>query len=468
MGLTMRERQAVTREMTRRFQKATKKERGQILDQFVALTHYNRVYAAFVLRSCGKRVVRMVAGRRLIFVPGHGRAPGAPRKGGRPKGYRSRAFLAVLKRLWALSDGLCGKRLVAFLRVEVPELQRRGLLKFKDPAHSALLVKASAATLDRLLAHTKREARLGKGRSTTRPGTLLKHQVPIRTFADWSDTRPGFCEVDLVAHDGGSAYGEYAFTLTLTDVATGWTECEPVQNKAQKHVFAALQAIRSRLPFPLLGLDSDNGSEFINADLVCYCEAEGITFTRSRPYRKNDNCFVEQKNYSIVRRSVAYYRYHTERQLALLAALYGALRLYGNYFQPVMKLKEKVRTGSRLTRRYDEPQTPYARLLAHRAVAPALKEALQREYEGLNIVALKRELHHLQHALFRLAQAEGPPPQPPRNVPFPGVHHPWRSQQFGTVVNTGPDGPPRYQASRTLTLKKKSTRLSPVAAKERK
>jgi hypothetical protein len=427
----MHERQAVTRELTARFQKATKKERGRILDEFVHLTGYNRVYAAYVLRSCGKQVARMVGGHRIIFIPGHCRAPGAPRTSGPHRGYRSTSFLVILKRLWALSDGLCGKRLVAFLRELVPQLQGQGLLKLKDPALAALLLKASAATLDRLLAPTKRQAQLGKGRSHTRPGTLLKHHIPVRTFADWNDVRPGFCEVDLVAHDGGAAYGEYAFTLTLTDVATGWTEAEAVQNKAQINVFAALMAIRARLPFPLLGLDSDNGSEFINCELVRYCEQEHITFTRSRAWKKNDNCYVEQKNYSIVRRTVGYYRYDRRQQLVLLRSLYERLRFYTNYFQPVMKLKEKVRSGSRVTRRYDPPQTPYRRLLAHPTVSQDVKARLEQQYKALNILTLKRELHRRQHTLFRLAVQAGPPPA--RRFPYwpPRTNHPWRVHNLG-------------------------------------
>jgi len=192
---------------------------------------------------------------------------------------------------------------------------------------------------------------------------LLKHHIPIRTFADWNEQCPGFCEADLVAHDGGAAFDEYCQTLTLTDIATGWTETAALKNKAQIHVFAGLQELRSRLPFPLLGIDSDNGSEFINNQLLRYCQDQHITFTRSRPLRKNDNCFVEQKNYSIVRRSVGYYRYDTPKQLNLLRSLYARLRLYNNFFLPGMKLKEKVRSGSKLTRRYDQPQTPYRRIL---------------------------------------------------------------------------------------------------------
>jgi len=470
MGLTMRERQAVTRELTARFRRATKKERGRMLDEFVQLTGYNRVYAAYVLRRCGRPEVRTVRGRRVVFVPGHGRAPGAARKKGRLQGYQSPDFFALLKRLWALSDGLCGKRLVAFLRELVPELQARGLLKLKDPLLGELLVSASAATLDRLLSPLKRQMRLegNKGRSHTRPGTLLKHHVPIRTFADWSDLRPGFCEVDLVAHDGGSAFGEYAFTLTLTDVATGWTELAMVPNKAQAHVFAALQEIRRRLPFPLLGLDCDNGSEFINFQLIRYCEREAITFTRSRPYKKNDNCFVEQKNYSIVRRTVGYARYDRPRQRTLLVTLYEQLGPFGNFFQPVMKLKEKVRVGSHLTRRYDTAQTPYRRLLAHPQISREAKSALEARYSRLNILELKRELHRLQHELFALAREAGPPPEPGRFPYLLGETHPWRGH-FVTAREPEDFASPCLERSnvllaKTLTSKKKITTLPAATA----
>jgi hypothetical protein len=272
-----------------------------MLDDVVELTGYTRCYAAFVLRNCGKKQLRIVAGRALCFIPGHARSKGTPRH--RQRKYGSPEFLDALKRLWALADGLCGKRLVAFIRQTLPVLLRQGSLQIADPALINQLLTVSPATADRLLAPTKARLRL-KGRSTTRPGTLLKYHIPIRTFADWNDQRPGFCEIDLVAHDGGSAWGDYIHTLDLTDVATGWTEPQAVKNKAQCYVFDGLQQIRKRLPFHLLGIDSDNGGEFINDELRRYCEAEQITFTRSRPYRKNDNCFIEQKNCSIVRRTV--------------------------------------------------------------------------------------------------------------------------------------------------------------------
>lgn len=344
MGLSMQERHAIVRELSSRFQHSTKKERGRILNDFVQLTGYTRCYAAYILRTCGRRQLRMLKDKRVVFIPGYARRPGAKRH--RTGRYRTRAFLEALRRFWALSDGLCGKRLVAFLREIIPLLERQGRLEISTPLVREQLVTASAATIDRLLASTKRQSAL-KGRSFTRPGSLLKHHIAVRTFADWNDLRPGFCEADLVAHDGGSAYGDFAHTLTLTDVATCWTETEPAKNKARLHVFAAIKAARSRLPFPLLGLDCDNGGEFINNELAQYCDTEGITFTRSRAYHKNDNCYVEQKNNSIVRRAVGYYRYNQGRQLELLAMLYQLLRLYTNFFEPVMKLKEKVRHGSK-------------------------------------------------------------------------------------------------------------------------
>ena len=421
MGLTMHQRHAVVQEVSSRFQHSGKKERSEILNNFVELTGYTRCYAAYVLRMCGSRQVRIRNGKRIVFIPGYARRPGAKRH--RRGCYRTRAFLEALRRFWALSDGLCGKRLVAFLREIVPLLERQGRLQVSDPLVREQLVTASAATIDRLLAKTKRASQL-KGRSFTRPGSLLKHHIPVRTFADWSDVRPGFCEADLVAHDGGSAYGVFAQTLTLTDVATCWTETEVAKNKARVHVFAALKAARARLPFPLLGLDCDNGSEFINTQLMEYCVTEHITFTRSRAYHKNDNCYVEQKNNSVVRRAVGYYRYDRPRQLELLAMLYQALRLYTNLFEPVMKLREKVRHGSRVTRRYDEPQTPFRRVLAHPQISQEVKEALTRQYENINLVELRRLLTRLQQALFRSAIEAGPPPQPPGD--FPAPDHPWR------------------------------------------
>ena len=221
-------------------------------------------------------------------------------------------------------------------------------------------------------------------------------------MSDWSENKPGFVEIDLVGHDGGNARGEYIQTLDITDVCTGWTETQAVKNKAQIWVFEALKDIRDHLPFELLGIDSDNGGEFINAPLLKFCEEEKITFTRTRPYRKNDNCFVEQKNYSVVRRAVGYLRYDTEKELKTLNELYKVLRLYTNFFQPVMKLIEKTRIGSKVIKKYDKAKTPYQRVLDSPYAAVKAKEKLKAEYNQLNPAELKRKITRWQNKLMEL------------------------------------------------------------------
>jgi hypothetical protein len=244
--------------------------------------------------------------------------------------------------------GSVGKRLAPFMSDLVEALERHGELELGAEARSKLCAMSSA-TIDRALAPERRRLQV-RGRSGTKPGSILRQQIPIRTFADWDDARPGFCEVDLVFHEGGSAYGDFCQTLNLTCVATGWTEPRALQNKAQRWVHEAIEDIRTVLPFPLLGLDSDNGAEFINMHLYRYCLDNQITFTRSRPYRKNDNCFVEQKNWPVVRQQVGYARYDTPAELEALAGLYRIERLYVNFFQPQMKLRAKSREGAKLKR----------------------------------------------------------------------------------------------------------------------
>ena len=261
-------------------------------------------------------------------------------------------------------------------------------------------VRISASSIDRLLTAERRKWML-RGRSGTKPGSLLKHQIPIRTFADWNEKQAGFVEIDLVGHDGGDSSSDYCQTLDVTDVASGWTETEAVINKAQVWVFDALKSIRAHQPFPLHGIDSDNGSEFINNHLLRYCLQEKITFTRGRSGKKNDGCFVEQKNYSVVRRAVGYARYDSATQLHLLNELYGHLRLYTNYFQPVMKLLSKERNGARVKKKYDKPKTPYQRLMDMPDISPKIKQRLKSEYVTLNPAQLKREITRLQERLFK-------------------------------------------------------------------
>lgn len=392
----MQEKKVITREIARRYQKASKKEKGLILDEFVKLTGYTRCYAAFLLRNWGRKIRVRFEGRDRVVILGGKRRK---RERIRERKYDQRV-LSALKKIWIICDLICGKRLHPFLSEIIPVLEGFGELNIDEEVREKLF-KISPATIDRLLASEKAKFKL-KGRSTTKPGTLLKNQIPVRTFSDWDEKKPGFVEVDLVSHDGGNTRGDYCQTLDLTDVCTTWTETKAVKNKAQRWVFEALQEIKDRVPFSILGIDSDNGSEFINDHLLRFCQEKEITFTRSRPYRKNDNCFVEQKNYSVVRRTVGYLRYDTEEELKILNELYGYLRLYTNFFQPVMKLVEKTRVGSKVKKRYDQARTPYQRVLESSHIPEENKQRLKEEYATLNPAKLKRKITKLQDKLIKL------------------------------------------------------------------
>ena len=363
-----------------RYRRASKKERTVILDEFVKTTGYHRKHAIGVLN--GQRAWKEGPIRR-------------PRR--KVYGAEVTAGLVVLDDLFG---HICSKLLRAAITTELPKLYRSRAILLSPDCYQKLMV-VSPATIDRLLAEHRRKS--GRGRGGTKPGSLLKKQIPIRTWADWTEDRPGFCEIDLVDHSGGMILPgtDHAWTLCFTDVHTAWTECVAVRNKAQVHVFAAILRARRRLPFPLLGIDSDNGSEFINDQLYRYCVQEQITFTRGRVGRKNDNPYVEQKNWSIVRRAVGYDRYDTEEQLDLLNRLYALLRLYANFFLPVMKLKEKVRINGRVKRIYDEPQTPYARVLACEDVSTSDKAELREAYGYLSLIDLRKQIDRMQNRLQR-------------------------------------------------------------------
>jgi hypothetical protein len=358
-----------------RYRRASKKEKSAILDEYVKTTGQNRKYAIGVLtgkRRTGKRPTRRP--RRAIY------------------GGEETQALLILSDLF---DGICSKRLRAAMDVELPGLYESGALQVTAGCYHKLM-QISPATIDRLL--IGRRPQLRKSRDFTKPGTLLKHQIPIRTWADWTEDRPGFSEMDLVDHSGGRIIrgADHAWTLCFTDVKTAWTECVAVPNKAQVHVFAAIGRVRQRLPFPLRGIDSDNGSEFINDQLYRYCLREKITFTRGRAGKKNDSAYVEQKNWSVVRRAVGYHRYDTPEQLELLNRLYAVMHFYVNFFLPVMKLKEKTRLGSKVKRVYDEPQTPYARVLVSPDVSEEHRAELRQTYDLLDLVDLRRQINELQ------------------------------------------------------------------------
>ena len=390
--LTMIERRVLTKALTEQYRRGSKGEKKRLLDHFVEVTGCNRSYASRSLRNHGRQV------RMSPKVVAEGDARLRPRRKGKRK--YDDEVIAALTKIWEMLDYISGKRLAAALPAMLERLAALRELRLKKAVQKKLL-EISPATIDRVLKPARQKYAI-KGRSCTKPATLLKHQVPIRTYSDWDDLQPGFLEMDLVGHDGGKAEGDYCFTLDITDVATGWTELAAVPNKAQKWVFEALQDLRKRLPFTVLGLDSDNGSEFINHHLVAYCAEHKITFTRSRPYRKNDNCYVEQKNWSVVRRAVGYARYDSPQHCQLLNDLYRLLRDYNNFFMPSMKLVEKVQDGAKVRKRYDKPQTPFERVLQSPTIPDVVKERLRRDYEQLNPAALHRQIRQIQKQLAKL------------------------------------------------------------------
>ena len=368
----------LTKRIHARYLRASRAEKTSILDEFVAATGYHRKHAIRKLRQGIPECHRERRGRQRTYTGDVVRA---------------------LAEIWRICGYICGKRLQPFIPEIVTVLERHNELVL-DPETSALLLQMSASTIDRRLAPFRQQR--GRGLSTTKPGTLLKEAIPVRTFADWDDARPGFVEMDLVAHCGETTAGQYLQTLTATDVSTGWTECLALAKRSQIAVSAAIGDLQVRLPFPLLGVDSDNDVVFINETLKRHCEDEAITFTRSRAYKKNDQCFVEQKNWSIVRRTIGYRRYESNQALELLEAVYADLRLYVNFFQPVLKLVHKHRQGSKVYKRYDKARTPHQRAMSSPDVSAKDKLRLQHLYLQLNPAALRRQIDALLKQLWRL------------------------------------------------------------------
>ncbi len=379
--LSYRSKRELLLQIAPRYREASSALKTVILDEFVAATGYARKYAIRLLSH-------PVTPKLTIERP---RAP-----------HYGLEVQQALHLAWTAANHICAKRLIPFLPTLVDSLERHGHLQTSEECRTQLL-SMSPATADRILQPYRKQER--HGISTTRSGTLLKKQIPIRTFNDWKESAPGFMEADLVAHCGPQAEGSYLFTLTLTDIATGWTECLPLLGRGQEVVIAALKRARQLLPFPLLGIDTDNGGEFINMELAAYCEQEQITFTRGRPRKSNDQCYVEQKNGQIVRQVVGYDRFTGELAYRQLTELYRALRVYVNCFQPSMKLQAKERDGSKVRRTYDQAQTPMQRLLASGAIPLKKQQELLRITEALDPLRLLTQLEHLQKALWRHAVA---------------------------------------------------------------
>lgn len=361
-----------------RYLQGSRVEKTRILDEVVATTGYHRKHAIRVLRRAVPEYRREKRGRKRVYTGD---------------------VVSALAQIWRLCGCICGKRLQPFLGQMVVVLERHGELQL-DPESKGLLLQMSASTIDRKVA----PFRNGRGQSTTKPGTLLKESVPIRTFADWDDAQPGFVEMDLVAHCGDTVEGQFIQTLTAVDIRTAWTEYLALPHRSQKAVSAAVKQLRQCLPFPLLGIDSDNDGAFINSTLAHYCKREKITFTRSRPYKKNDQAHVEQKNWTVVRRTIGYQRFESPAALALLQAVYADLRLYVNFFQPVMMLVHKSRRGSKVYKKYDRAKTPHQRAVASDFVSAKNKLRLNHLFLQLNPVQLKADIEANLKQLWRLPQ----------------------------------------------------------------
>ena len=374
----------LVRALTPRYAHVGKREKGQILDQVCQVTGYTRKHAVALLRQ--PPPAELPAKRSRHRSPSYGPAE-----------------VELLQLCWLVTDGICGKRLAPFLPELVRRLRRWHALR-DVPAE--VQAQMSAATVDRAL-QPYRVQHKRRGVSTTQPGTLLKRQIAIRTFADWTDVQPGFLEMDLVAHCGWNAVGPFLYTLSMVDVATGWVACAGLRDRRQETVFSGLQRLQADLPFPILGLDSDNGGEFINRLLIGYCAEQGITFTRGRPYAKNDSCHIEQKNWAVVRRLVGYDRLELPA-LAALGRIHDLARDYVNFLHPVRKLVSKTREGARIRRRYDAARTPFHRLLDSGVLSIQLTRELKARSANVDPVRLKVQLEAAQRTLAARAARSDP------------------------------------------------------------
>jgi site-specific recombinase XerD len=366
------------------YQEASLAQKGLLLDRTVAVTGYARKYAIRLLNQTPQNQYTIHRRRR-------------PRYGSE---VRHALLLA-----WKAAKYICAKRLIPFLPTLVPALERHGYLQLTEESRSTLL-QVSPTTADRVLHPHRTPA--PRGFSLTQAGPLLKHQIPIRTFQQWNETQPGFVEADLVAHCGGHPEGSFFYTFTLTDVATGWTECLSLLSKSAEAVLFAFEQARALFPFPILGLDVDTGGEFINQHLMRYCGAEHITFTRGRPDLKADQCYVEQKNRAIVRTMVGHDRLIGEQAYRQLREVYRAVRLFINCFQPSMKLVSKSQEGGKVRRVYDAAKTPLQRLMLSGVLSAESLCQLDKVVQGLDPLRLLQLLQMLQQALWRCAVNAAP------------------------------------------------------------
>ncbi len=382
--------QEYLREILKRYHDASRKLKHVILDEFCTVCGYHRKYA-----------IRLLNNARRKKKPVHKR-----RRPGRRKKYDHPMLLAVLKCIWSGMNLPCAKRLKAGLALWVPLYASHFGIELPSVVLE-LLASISASTIDRLLA-PQRGKQAKYGLATTKPGSLLKKHIPIKTN-QWDEKRPGFLEADTVAHCGSSGAGMFVLTVNSVDIATGWTEQRAVWGKGERGVFVAIHSIELALPFPILGFDCDNGSEFLNHHLWKYFTGRKrpVQFTRSRPYHKNDNAHIEGKNWTHVRQYLGYTRFEVQDLVPALNELYTTeWRLLLNFFIPSVKLIEKSRQGSKIIKKYDQPKTPFQRLLEFPDINPQTKRQLQAQFDSCDPFLLQEQIKAKLKHLFALAASQ--------------------------------------------------------------
>jgi hypothetical protein len=397
----MATRKELTTALAERYRTASRKDKGRILDELTGLTGMHRKHEMRILSGKARTTKRRT--RHRIY---------------------EEAERNALILLWEAGDRVCGKRLKALMPILLDSMERHGHIELAPEIRSKLL-SMSAATIDRAL----RPIRERNGRPRRRPAaSALRRSIPVRTSADWNDPAPGFVEADLVAHSGPSASGSFIQTLVLTDIVTGWTECAPLLVREQHLLSSVLTELRKELPFALLGLDADNDTMFMNETLKTYCEQAGVVFTRCRPYRKNDQAFVEQKNGAVVRRMVGYRRFEGLEAATLLAELYRSVRLFVNFFQPSFKLVGKERDGARVRKNYSAPATPHQRLMSDARVSDAIRARVNEISVKLDPVILLRDIRAMQERLATLADAppSGSPAAPSIDLFLASLRTAWK------------------------------------------
>ncbi|MFA5776433.1 MAG: hypothetical protein WC988_02675 [Patescibacteria group bacterium] len=370
------EQRSLVFDLSKEYRKASKKRRSAILNNLSNLTTYSRKHLMELLADILRPKTRIRRNRASKYGN----------------------ILKPLTDIWHIANFSCGQRLAPMMKTYLQSLENFGEINLQV-YQKTLLLQISPASIDRLLKHERKKINL-KSRSRTKPGTLLKQQIPIKMWTDWDNAQPGFLEIDSVHHCGGSNYGYYLYTLDTTDVATGWNECRAHLGKSEEHTVSALNKIRERLPFKLLGIDFDTGGEFVNWHLVRYCRRNQISYTRSREGVKNDQAYIEQQNFSVVRRFVGYGRFDTEEQLEIINDLYEKLSDYQNFFQAVMRLKSKVRDGARVSRKYSTPKTAYQRVIEHPNIDSVIRKKLTERFKALNPKKLLEEIVMLSESLY--------------------------------------------------------------------